>query len=385
MRLGHELGGAQHCPHPQGRFDRFAFIARFWFYGETRESMSLRQRLRQSGGTNEQVLAKIRSMRLGRTRGEGIKFRRGQTGHVQSKEDQKHNRLALGRVKLVQSVTDQTLIPAANQPEIALAGRSNVGKSSLLNAITGKRAGPTSTTGIARVKNLPGVTRTLDFYGATENDARVVDMPGYGYAFAPKGSEAVWQGMMREYVLRRGPQLRLLLCVDARQSLRHLDRDFLLILDRESGVVPVFVVMTKCDLVKPVELAQRYSLLEQDLSDLRIRQLQGVFMVSSRTMAGISQLREELSKFMPVGWLRKRRYEDAEMAQSEQTRVSTKEQSRKRVRGRSNESDVQLGQGVNQKSMVHNTLEAERRKTRASFEMWVKRLKKRGPKMRGKR
>eukprot|EP00315_Gephyrocapsa_oceanica_P019978 CAMPEP_0185367418 /NCGR_PEP_ID=MMETSP1364-20130426/14359_1 /TAXON_ID=38817 /ORGANISM="Gephyrocapsa oceanica, Strain RCC1303" /LENGTH=346 /DNA_ID=CAMNT_0027968057 /DNA_START=40 /DNA_END=1080 /DNA_ORIENTATION=- len=256
---------------------------------------SVRERLRRTP-LSDAVVRRIRALGLGRERGGAVRLSDEQLREGRRRE--------LGRMGLIQAAATLDELPRAAEAELALAGRSNVGKSSLLNALVGKRSGGTTTRGLAPVQNRPGVTRSLNFYGSERRGARIVDMPGYGFAFASDGATAQWQAAMREFVVSRGGLLRVLLCVDARQSLRALDRDFLLMLDREAGV-PCLVVMTKCDLVPTSELARRFALLEADLAELGLRGLRaGVHMVSSRTTAGVPELRRAIAREMPKGWLR---------------------------------------------------------------------------------
>ena len=193
--------------------------------------------------------------------------------------------------------------------EIAFAGRSNVGKSSLLNALSGNRSsGRRGTVGIASVANKPGVTKTINFY-ANPLGAQLVDLPGYGFAYAADEQVEVWQAQMRAYLAQRGTDapLRVLLLIDSRQSLKQSDRDFALWLDREARV-PLHVVMSKCDLVRAKELAKRHTLLSDELRKLQLHNfVRPVHMISSKTMGGIDLLRATLATTMPEKILRRGR------------------------------------------------------------------------------
>jgi GTP-binding protein len=143
----------------------------------------------------------------------------------------------------------QTLdqIPPASGPEIAFAGRSNVGKSSLLNALTGRRA-------LARASTAPGRTRQLNFFDL-DGRLTLVDMPGYGYAKAPKDIKADWQGMMFDYLRGRPTLRRVLLLLDARIEVKAADAGVMELLDR--AAVTFQIVLTKADGVKPPALARK--------------------------------------------------------------------------------------------------------------------------------
>jgi GTP-binding protein len=137
-------------------------------------------------------------------------------------------------------------LPAGGRPEIAFAGRSNVGKSSLLNALLGRRS-------LARVSNTPGRTRELNYFAVGES-LYVVDMPGYGYAKAPKSLVKGWTQLIHDY-LRGRPQLkRVMLLIDSRHGLKASDREIMTLLDK--AAVSYQIVLTKADKPKSGDLAQ---------------------------------------------------------------------------------------------------------------------------------
>jgi GTP-binding protein len=138
-------------------------------------------------------------------------------------------------------------LPPPAGPEVAVAGRSNVGKSSLLNALTGQRA-------LARASGRPGRTRQLNFFDLGGR-LTLVDMPGYGYAQAPKEVKADWQGMMFDYLRGRPTLRRVLLLLDARIEVKAADRAVMELLD--SAAVTFQLVLTKADGVKPPSLAEK--------------------------------------------------------------------------------------------------------------------------------
>jgi GTP-binding protein len=140
---------------------------------------------------------------------------------------------------------DQLRPPAGM--EIAFAGRSNVGKSSLLNALTGRRA-------LARTSSEPGRTRQLNFFDLGGR-LTLVDMPGYGYARASKDIKADWQGMMFDYLRGRTTLIRVMLLLDARIEMKQADRDVMTLLDR--AAVTYQVVLTKADGLKPAALEKK--------------------------------------------------------------------------------------------------------------------------------
>ena len=143
----------------------------------------------------------------------------------------------------------QTLeqLPPPAGPEMAFAGRSNVGKSSLINALTGHRA-------LARASRQPGRTRQLNFFDLGGR-LTLVDMPGYGYAQAPKEVKADWQGMMFSYLRGRPTLRRVVLLLDARIEVKAADRAVMDLLDR--AAVTFQLVLTKADGLKPSALQRK--------------------------------------------------------------------------------------------------------------------------------
>ena len=201
-------------------------------------TLTVRQRLK-STPIDHRVLAHIQELGLGRR---GVGNPRAQDAKLLRRRLQK-------RFGFVQAAHAPEELPAVQSSELAFAGRSNVGKSSLLNALVGKATGPTGTGGVAKVKNVPGVTRTVNFYkftgaGKKSDAAALVDLPGYGFAYATQDAMDGWQRFMRTYLARRKERARVLVVLDARQSLRALDRDFLLWIDKLG--VTHHVVMSKC-------------------------------------------------------------------------------------------------------------------------------------------
>ena len=133
--------------------------------------------------------------------------------------------------------------------EVAFAGRSNVGKSSLINALTGRNA-------LARTSHTPGRTQELIFFEGPDNAGfRLVDMPGYGYASAPKAKVASWTALIHKFLQGRSSLARVYVLIDARHGLKDVDLDVLKTLDKSA--VSYQVVLTKADQVKPAELEQR--------------------------------------------------------------------------------------------------------------------------------
>jgi GTP-binding protein len=142
----------------------------------------------------------------------------------------------------------ETLPPMASL-EVAFAGRSNVGKSSLINALTGRN-------NLARTSHTPGRTQELIFFeGPDKAGLRLVDMPGYGYASAPKAKIASWTELIHKFLQGRSSLARVYVLIDARHGLKDVDLDVLKTLDKSA--VSYQLVLTKADQVKPAELTAK--------------------------------------------------------------------------------------------------------------------------------
>jgi GTP-binding protein len=177
------------------------------------------------------------------------------------------------------------LPPVTDVPEVALCGRSNVGKSSLMNALTGQKA-------LARVSHTPGRTRQLNFFDLADGALTLVDMPGYGYAQASKVVKADWQGLMFDFLRGRPNLRRVLLLLDARVETKAADRAAMDLLG-EAAVAFQFVV-TKADSVKPAQLDRRLEEV-QAMAKRRTAAHPLVLATSSETGAGIPDLRAEIA------------------------------------------------------------------------------------------
>ncbi len=177
------------------------------------------------------------------------------------------------------------LPPVTDVPEIALCGRSNVGKSSLMNAMTGQKA-------LARVSHTPGRTRQLNFFDLGEGRLTLVDMPGYGFAQASKTVKADWQGLMFDFLRGRPTLRRVLLLMDARVETKPADRAAMDLLGE--AAVSFQLVVTKADGVKPAQLEKRVAEVEA-IAKKRTAAHPLVLVTSSETGQGMAELRAELA------------------------------------------------------------------------------------------
>jgi GTP-binding protein len=153
-----------------------------------------------------------------------------------------------GPVSFLLSAPELRFLPAPDVPEIAVAGRSNVGKSSLLNAITGRN-------GLARASVTPGRTQELNVFDVGEpTQFRIIDMPGYCFAEAPKDVVRQWKHLVFDYLRGRTVLRRVLVLIDCRHGIKPVDREIMGMLDK--AAVSFQVVLTKGDKIKPTELAK---------------------------------------------------------------------------------------------------------------------------------
>ncbi|NHN87851.1 ribosome biogenesis GTP-binding protein YihA/YsxC [Acetobacter conturbans] len=181
-------------------------------------------------------------------------------------------------------------LPDPGAPEVAFAGRSNVGKSSLINALTGRKS-------LARASSEPGRTKQLNFFDLAGRLV-LVDMPGYGFAKAAKAVKEDWQGMMFDYLRGRPNLRRVILLLDARVETKASDREVMELFDK--AAINFQVVLTKCDNVKPKAEEARYREVVAEVSRHPAAHPL-ILPTSSQTGRGMPELRAELAAFaLPV-------------------------------------------------------------------------------------
>jgi GTP-binding protein len=191
-------------------------------------------------------------------------------------------RLFSGRVEFLLSAPSLDFLPEADFPEVAFAGRSNVGKSSLLNAVTGRKS-------IARASVTPGRTQELNFFEVGAPTLfRLVDMPGYGFAKAPPKVVERWRRMVRDFLRGRQVLRRTLVLIDSRHGIKPPDEEMLKMLDE--AAVGYRLVLTKADKIKATELAEIVAKVEAQ-ARTHVAAYPQVHVTSAEKGMGIAELR----------------------------------------------------------------------------------------------
>jgi GTP-binding protein len=207
-----------------------------------------------------------------------------------SAEEEHEQRIEAGRllfagpIEFERGVVSMDALPDSDLPEVAFAGRSNVGKSSLINALTGRLK-------LARASTEPGRTRELNFFRMGDR-LRLVDLPGYGFAKAPKAEIARWTSLTRDYLRGRPSLKRVILLIDARHGVKPHDRDVMDALD--AAAVNYQLVLTKADKIKPSELGDAIAATQASIAK-RPAAHPIVIATSAETGLGIEQLRAEIA------------------------------------------------------------------------------------------
>lgn len=201
------------------------------------------------------------------------------------KEDQEEiaRKLFSGPINFLKSAPGLQYLPDPDVAEVAFAGRSNVGKSSLLNKLANRRD-------LARTSNTPGRTQELNFFDVGEPlRVRLVDMPGYGFAKAPKDVAKKWRYLVNDYLRGRAALKRALLLVDSRHGLKDIDREIMKMLD--DAAVSYHLVLTKADKIKASELQAAETRIADEARKHGAAH-PDIITTSSETGLGIDQLRK---------------------------------------------------------------------------------------------
>jgi len=192
--------------------------------------------------------------------------------------------------RFIAGAADARSLPPETLPEIAFIGRSNVGKSSLVNTLTGRRM-------LARISDTPGRTRQINFF---ELGGRMilVDLPGYGYAAASKAAIAAWTALARNYLRGRSSLRRACLLIDARHGIKETDRPLLRLCDE--AALSYQVVLTKADKLGPAELAANAEAVAGELARHGAAHPE-IHLTSAQSGHGIASLRAALAAFAEAG------------------------------------------------------------------------------------
>ena len=193
-------------------------------------------------------------------------------------------KLFAGQTDFLKGVVAMNGLPPADRIEVCFAGRSNVGKSSLINALTGRK-------GLARASNTPGRTQEINFFTMAESHY-LVDLPGYGFANAPVAVVEKWQRLLKAYLAGRAPLRRAFVLIDARHGVKPVDEEILSLLD--ASAVPFQTVLTKADKPKAADVAALRAKVASELAKHPAAHPQ-LLTTSARTGAGLEELRAAIA------------------------------------------------------------------------------------------
>jgi len=196
--------------------------------------------------------------------------------------EERARKLFSGPITFLKSAPGLKFLPEPIVPEVAFAGRSNVGKSSLLNALANRAS-------LARTSNTPGRTQELNFFDVGDPlSLRLVDMPGYGFAKAPKDVARKWRFLVNDYLRGRAALKRALVLIDSRHGIKDIDREVMKMLD--DAAVSYHLIVTKSDKIKPTDLT---AVEQQTAEEARTHPAAHpeIIATSSETGTGIAQLR----------------------------------------------------------------------------------------------